>query len=521
MGVPRGWSTDALIPAAATLHPETNPTVTLPTRYPGVMRLAFPMLAVLLTVSSGISAQIDGELVVFHSFPLAGEELAVVVECPAPGAPLVIELEMADKAPPSVQEHLASGIYGEASSQGNILTVVYPADDSGLFELRIPLDDPDDAGRLVALSFWAPGFAMRGEVSLLVQPPSVMVPTASGLQRIDLRDGTVVPPALPGTVPVRGLSFSADGRLGYVLRQGGALEVRSAEAWDRRPSVVYSLDPHGDSLAHGTASGPAFVIVRPIEPGFGGLPSAGRVQFLDDRYDDLTLEPLGRPVAGRRWAVTDDGLTAFVAEDDLLVREIDLITGTARMPFTAGFNGDLTVADVALQGSRLLVLTRRAEGLPGALTVYDLSTGWVRPQPLTVDPLRIVVLDDEVALVVPARGGELTRVDQGVPGRIDRSPVPLADLLDAAPVQRGALVLARRADQSRLLLTWDDANGLRFQSVTASLQDSHRLVAAGLDVAVLLEATDGLPRRVQLPSGAVEVLSGVVAMPDEPFHLLP
>lgn len=499
------------------------------------MRPAPLLLALLLTVAGRASAQSDGALLVYHSFPLAGDELAMVVEGLGPGAPVVIELEMAAQAPPSVREYLAGGVFGVASSQGDILRVLGLADESGLLELRIVLDDPDDAGRLVALSFSAPGSAARAECTLLVQPPSVLLPTTVGLQRIDLRSGAVLRPALPGTVPVRGLALSADGRVGYVLRAGGALEVRSAEAWDRRPSVVYRLDADGDALAHGPASGPAFVIVRPVEAGLEGLPPAGRLQFLDDRYDDLSIEPLGQPVTGRRWAVSDDGLTAFVAEDDLLVREIDLISGSAAMPFTAGFNGDLVVADMVLQGSRLLVLTRRAGGLPGALTVYDLSTGWVRPHPLTVDPLRLVVIDDELALVVPAPAAApgladatgaadplaLTRIERGVPGLIDRPALPLLQLLDAAPVAGGALVLASDTNGSRLLLRWDEATGLRLQPLSATLADAERLVAAGQQLAIVLGAADGLARRVLLPSGTVEVLPGVSALPGETFHLLP
>lgn len=497
------------------------------------MRLAPLLLALLLTVSGQVAAQSSDELLVHHSFPLAGDELALVLEGGSPGAAILIELEMAAQAPPSVREYLASGVLGEASPRGDVLQVLGVADESGLLELRVSLDDPDDAGQLIALSFSVLGSAARAECTLLVQPPAVVLPTTVGWQRIDLRTGAVLQPALPGTTPVRGLALSADGRVGYVLREGGALEVRSAEAWDRRPTVIYRLDANGDALAHSTAAGPAFVIVRPDALGLEGLPPAGRLQFLDDRYNDLMIEPLGQPVSGRRWAVSNDGRTAFVAEDDLLVREIDLITGSAAMPFTAGFNGDQSVADMVLQGSRLLVLTRRAGGLPGALTVYDLSTGWVRPYPLTVDPLRLVLVDDELALVVPApvaaaeagavlaQNISLTRVEQGVPGALDQPALPLSQILDAAPVAGGALVLATDLTGARVLLAWDPATGLRRQSTTASLGDAERLAAAGLDLAVVLGASDGLTRTVLLPSGTVEILPGVQALPGETFHLLP
>jgi len=497
------------------------------------MRIAPLLLALLLTVSGRVAAQSSDELLVHHSFPLAGDELALVLEGGSPGVAILIELEMAAQAPPSVRESLASGVWGEASPRGDVLQVLGVADESGLLELRVLLDDPDDAGRLIALSFSVLGSAARAECTLLVQPPAVVLPTTVGWQRVDLRTGTVLQPALPGTTPVRGLALSADGTVGYVLREGGALEVRSAGAWDRRPNVIYRLDADGDALAHSTAAGPAFVIVRPDALGLEGLPPAGRLQFLDDRYNDLMIEPLGQPVSGRRWAVSHDGRTAFVAEDDLLVREIDLISGSAAMPFTAGFNGDQSVADMVLQGSRLLVLTRRAGGLPGALTVYDLSTGWVRPYPLAVDPLRLVLVDDELALVVPApvaaaeagavlaQNISLTRVELGVPGALDQPALPLFQILDAAPVAGGALVLATDLAGARVLLAWDPATGLRPQPTTASLADADRLVAAGLDLAVVIGASDGLTRRVLLPSGTVEVLPGVEALPGETFHLLP
>jgi len=501
------------------------------------MRLAPLLLALLLVVSGQVAAQSSDELLVHHSFPLAGGELALVLEGSSPGAAILIELEMAAQAPPSVREYLASGVLGEASPRGDVLQVLGVADESGLLELSVPLDDPDDAGQIIALSFSVLGSAARAECTLLVQPPAVVLPTTVGWQRIDLRTGTVLQPALPGTTPVRGLALSADGMVGYVLREGGALEVRSAQAWDRRPTVVYRLDANGDALAHSTAAGPAFVIVRPDALGLEGLPPAGRLQFLDDRYNDLMIEPLGQPVSGRRWAVSNDGRTAFVAEDDLLVREIDLITGSAAMPFTAGFNGDQSVADMVLQGSRLLVLTRRAGGLPGALTVYDLSTGWVRPYPLAVDPLRLVLVDDELALVVPApvagtaaatdgaavlaQNITLTRVELGVPGVLDQPALPMAQILDAAPVAGGALVLATDLTGARVLLSWDPATGLRLQPTSASLGNAERLAAAGLDLALVLGASDGLTRRVLLPNGTVEVLPGVEALSGEKFHLLP
>ncbi|MFT7462604.1 MAG: hypothetical protein ACI9EF_000945 [Pseudohongiellaceae bacterium] len=497
------------------------------------MRLAPLLFALLLTVSGRAAAQSDGGLVVHHSFPLAGDDLVLVIEGASPNAVIGIELEMASEAPPSVQEFLTSGVFGAVSAGGDILTVVGLADSSGMLELVMTLDDPADAGRMVALSFFQQGSGARAECTLLVQPPSVVLPTSLGLQRVDLRTGEVLSPALPGNDSVRGLALSADGRVGYVLREGGALEVRSAEAWDRRPSLVYSFDAGGEELAHGTASGPAFIIVRPADSGLAGLPSAGRLQFLDDRYDDLMIEPLGQQVSGRRWAVSDDGLTAFVAEDDLLVREINLLTGSSTMAFTAWYDGDLSVADMVLQGSRLLVLTRRPAGLPGSLSVYDMTTGRVRAYPLTVDPLRLLVVDGDLALVIPAPSVEgdegpvlaqhvsLTRVEKGVPGLVDRPAVPLAQLLDAAPVTGGVLVLASDLQGSRVLLLWDAVTGLTSQPLSASLLDSDRLVAAGLPLAVVLGASDGLVRRVSLPSGSVDVLPGVMILPNESFHLLP
>src|SRR6185503_17915049 len=122
-------------------------------------------------------------------------------------------------------------------------------------------------------------------------------------------------------------------------------------------------------LAGGPA-GAAFLLAR---PGGQPFPGAGNLLFPDEGA--LLLEPMAQTVGGRRVALAPDGLTAFVAEDDLVVREIDLLARVPRTLLPVGLAGDRAVADLLLDGRRLHVATRGAVGRPGSLTTLDLDTG--------------------------------------------------------------------------------------------------------------------------------------------------
>jgi len=352
-----------------------------------------------------------------------------------------------------------------------------------------------------------------GPIRLLVQPPMLVVSTEDGLARIDLRDGELLQPAIPGPGGLRGAAFSIDGVSGYVLREGGRLEMRSAERWGARPASVRQLDVLGEDLAHGPRTGPAFVVVRPA-----GEPFAphGRLVFLDEAATELDVDPLGQEVAGRRWAITADGLTAFVAEDNLLVREVDLLSEQSRRQFVAGVPGDRRIVDMVVHEDRLLIATRRRDGGPGALTTLDLTTGHATPIPLSIDPARLAVLGDGTVLVVPESGPVFQALESAI---LSRVVVPALEVVDAAPVSSGALLLVRSAD-GHGVVAWNQSEGLtalRLDDVPAA----RRLVAAGHGVALLLGAPDGSVRRVVLDPLGIETVAGARVEPEAPFAVLP
>ncbi len=182
---------------------------------------------------------------------------------------------------------------------------------------------------------------------------------------------------------------------------------------------------------------------------------------------------MAQAVGGRRVALSDDGLTAFVAEDDLVVRELDLLARQPRALLSVGLPGDSAVADLLLDGRQLLVATRGASGRNGTLTVFGLDDGLLTTLPLAADPARLVALGGGRVLVVPAAGGVLDLLDHGLPaGRV----MVAGAVLDAAPAAGGALLLSVGPDGRRL--SHLDAAALRVQRLPPLLPDVTRLAAA-------------------------------------------
>ncbi|RKY20948.1 MAG: hypothetical protein DRQ55_06060 [Planctomycetota bacterium] len=452
-----------------------------------------------------------------HSFPLAGDELVLVVEGFGAGAPVQIDLEQALAAPPSIQQGLESAFPVTLDAATGRLTAIARADAQGAVVLRFALDDPDDPGLLVALSFHDMLSEAALELGLFVQPPTLLVPTLDGLARVELLGGRRLLPDVPSTAPLLGAAYSADGLTLSTLSAGGLLEERSTAAYTAPPLRSLAMDPSGERLAR-SPGGPAFVIARA-----GGSPFAppGRLLSLRDGVGELTIDPLGREVAGRRWAVTGDGLTAFVAEDDLIVREIDLDGWRVRTPFTVGFNGDRVVADMALDQSRLSVLSRRWSGQPGSLTTLELGSGLVRPWALSVDPARLLVLDDQSSLVLPAEGAVFQLLEQGAPSSLVAAGAAGERLLDAAVVPDGVLLLIAGADGRRRLSAWSPQRGLSTLALSAPVPQATRLVSAGHDLAVLLGAPDGAVYRVIPSRGVLEPVERLASLPESTPHLLP
>jgi hypothetical protein len=484
-----------------------------------------PLLAAALLALTGLVGRAPAqELSVHHTFPLAGSELVVVVEGFGAGALVQVDLEQALAAPPSVQELLEAITLMElVPDAGGRFSAVVRADARGVVALSFLLDDPGDPARLAALRFSAFGVSDGSpplEMGLFVQPPTLLVPTADGLARVELLGGKPLLPNLPAERDLMGAAWSADGLSLHALHAGGLLLERSAVELSASPIHTLTLDQTSEQLAR-SQGGPAFVIARS-----DGSPFAppGRLLAVEDGgFGELLIDPLGQAVDGRRWAVTPDGLSAFVAEDDLIVREIDLLSWRVLNPFTVGFNGDRSVADVALDPDRLLVLTRRPGGQPGSLTTLELGSGLIRPWPLGVDPARVVVLDEMNSLVVPADGPAFQLLEQGVPSSLVAAGVPGERLLDATHVGHGvdggALLLVMGTDGTRRLVTWSPERGL--STLVANVPAGDRLASAGHDLAVLLGAPDGSVHRVVPSRGAIEPIEGLVAAPGGAPHLLP
>jgi len=485
--------------------------------------LAVATLALPAAAQDALAARLEVSgapaLEVHHSFPEAGGVLRLVVEGFWPGSPVEVLLEDPASAPPSVLEAL-DAFFPLPTDAPELLRRGAVADDAGLLVFAVTLDDPQDAGRSFGLVFRDGEGRRTDPLELMVQPPTLLLPAADHIVRIDLRDGTVLVPDIPGRGGLLAAAFSADGFLGHLLRRGGRLETWSTRNWGGRPFAVTRLAADVDDLAHAAGKGPAFAVGRP-----DGAPFAppGRLVFLDGR-EDLTLDPMSRTITGRRWALAEDGFTAFVAEDDLLVREVDVLAGSAHGMFTAGLPGDRAVSDLVLEADRLYVTTRREDGRPGSLTVLDLRTGWLSPFELAVDPLRLVALGDGRLLVVPAEGletaGVLVVVEEGVPAPADRLEGG-GRILDVAPVPGGAAVLVAQADGGHRLEHWDAGLGLQPWIAAPDVPEASRLLAAGDAALLLLGGGDGGVHRLDLQAGILERLPGVEASGQPLFAVIP
>ncbi len=475
-----------------------------------------------------------GRPVLQHSFPLAGRPLVIAVEGLIPHTGVALQLLDPANAPPSVVAALMLGAGNEQFLNGLLqgpdkFTTIWEADDFGRVVLSIPLEDADDANRAITL-LAAPvaGTAPSEPLHLQVLPPTLVLPTRDGLVRINLLDGTLQLPSIPSAGGLRGAALSTDGVLGYVLREGGLLEVRATHQWDAEPLSRRVLDPDTDILAGGPSTGAAFALARP-----SGLPytPGARLQFLDEASagrGPLFLEPMGQLVAGRRVVITPDGLTAFIAEDDLIVREIDLLSGVARGLLAVGLAGDGAISDLLIDGHQLLVTTRGPLGRRGSLTSFDLDAGRLSVRELEVDPLRLVPLNDRVAgraapnasrvLVVPASGRTFQVLADGVPA--GRQLSDDGRWLDAVAVEGGALLLRETASGARVLERFAPDSGLREITATG-LPPVARLVGGGAGAIVLLGDPSGAVYVLRTPRGQPELLPGVTALPGETFAVLP
>jgi len=463
---------------------------------------------------------LPGALAVHHSFPEAGSTLRIVVEGFLPGAPVEVLLPQAALAPPSLVEALVSAfLVSDLPSEPGDLHGALEADEQGRVLLTVPLTHRDDALRAFDLAFRDGAGNRAPPLHLVVQPPTLLLPADDSVLRFDLRDGRLLQPAIPGPGLVSA-AFSTDGLLGLLLRPGGLLETWSTRDWGGRPFAVTHLDPASDDLAHGGRVGPAFVVVRPEG---GPFTPRGRLVFLQGSPRELLVEPLGDDVGGRRWAVEPDGFTAFLAEDDLLVRQVDLLSGAPLGVFGAGLPGDERVADLLLDGRRLLVLTRRPSGQPGSLSVFDLGTGWLSLFPIGIDPLRLVPVGEQRVLVVPApesgeTAGSLVVVQDGVPGAPERL-ARAGRVLDAAAAPTGARVLVQSDDGTLRLDRWDAGRG--FDAFLAQVPPARRLVSGGHAYGLLFGGPDGLVHRVELEDGSLETVTGARTRSDAAFAVLP
>jgi len=444
---------------------------------------------------------------IHHSFPLAGETLALVIDGLDPDESVVLRLDQPETAPPS----LLSGLGAP--------TTLLKADEHGRIALAVPLDDPADADRAVSLAVLrnsVAGEELAATLSLRVQPPTLVLVADQGLVRVDLRQGALLDPAIPGPGGLRGMALASTGTSGFLLRDGGLLEQRSAGAWDGLPLSIAALDAFSDTLAGSLLGGAAFVLSRPSGEPY--TPSA-LLQFVDGAAEPLLLEPMGERLAGRRAVVSDDGLTAFVAEDDLLVREIDLVSRQPRGLLAAGLAGDRQITDLLLDGRRLLVATRGVAGRAGALTTVDLDTGRTTVAPLAVDPLRLVAIAAGVALVVPASGSAAQVLEAGVPSRLLDQPG--TTLLDVA-AHDGAAILLRAGPAGTTLERAQPQSGRVAPLVLAApVPAIGRLAGRGEGVLVGLGDPDGAVWVLDPAQPALVPVPGVSARPGAPFVVLP
>lgn len=490
---------------------------------------ALPLAGLLLSVlAAGAAGQASSDsLWVQHSFPLAGETLVVVVGGLDPGEELMLVLEYAAEAPLSVFNYLNNENAPQRVTQilgtaGGAHSTVWQADHQGRLILSIPLTDPLDVDRPISMVVKrlpnSSGARLSATLSLHVQAPTLVLPATDGLARIDLLHGVELLPPIPDEGGLLGLGLSADGVLGYVLRAAGLLEVRATRAWDAAPLDVSLYEPDTDILAWSMGGGAAFLLSRPSGTTF--TPAASML-FLDERAP-LLLEPMGAPVAGRRVAVTPDGLTAYLAEDDLIVREVDLIRGTPTGLLAAGLPGDREITDMLLDGRRLLIATRGPLDRNGAITGWSLDTGRSQTTSLAIDPARLVRLSEGRVLVLPADGAIAQLVEAGVPGALIAAPA--GRWLDATPIDGGVLLLAGLADGTRRLERYDSLSGALIPlqiTPAAELPAVDRLVSHGGEVVVMLGDPSGQVHVLRPRIGRLSVLPGLVALPGVEFVVLP
>lgn len=470
---------------------------------------------------SGISGgRVAAPLALHHGFPLAGEELRIVVEGFEPGATLLLRLSSVPEGPaPSFLEALSDPARFRPLPDGAVATL---ADDLGVFELAFRLEPGRDEGHRIEFVVSDGPAGSTGSalpVSLLVQPPTALLAVRDGVARVDLLSGEQLGPVLSGSTALYGAGLEPDGLRAWLLRERGRLESLSLLRWGEAPLTVRQLPAASESLAHSARAGAAFVLSSLGEGLFG------RLHFVADEWAPLALEALESEPGHRRWAIAPDGERAFVAEDELLVREVDLRRGSLGGPFTAGVPGDTSITDMLVDGDKLLILTRRSGGRPGSLTRFDLSTGWIATDTLAVDPLRLVALGEERVLVIPADGRALTVIESGVPGAPRVLPGATEfELVDAASVSDGALLLLRDANGDvELQRFWSASYAVDVLAAPGAWPGVEHVLGAGADTALLLGADDaaGAVFRYDLALGVLEVLPGLRRDAAAPFVLLP
>jgi hypothetical protein len=474
------------------------------------------LLAAALFPAAAAAAQ-DSHITLLHGFPLAGGKLSIVVDGLQPGTDTLLRLYQPTSAPLSVFEELRSStspqFRGIASSVDGEFTSLWRADERGRIVLEIALDNPGDVDHEIQLQAIAVDGHASDVLDLHVEAPMLVLPTADGYARLSLLDGAVLAPAIPAEGGLHGVSFSRDGERGYVLRDGGVLQVLATRDWAGAPLDSRTFEAAPDLLAGGQ-SGAAFLLSRPEGTPF---PDAARALFLDE--GSLRMEAMAQAVGGRRVALSEDGLSAFVAEDDLVVRELDLLARQPRALLPVGLAGDSAVADMLLDGRQLLVATRGAAGRNGSLTVFGLDDGRLTTVPLASDPARLVALGSSRVLVVPASGGVLEFFDHGLPAG---SKVLAGSVLDAAPLSGGALVLSARDGQRRLSQL--DSATLHMDLLLATVPAVNRLVGApaGLSGVVVLLGDPSGAVHVWVPQlAALQTVADLHALPDAGFSLLP
>lgn len=459
----------------------------------------------------------DAPVRIQHGFPLAGGTLVMVVDGLAPGQDVALRLLDAVDAPISLIEELTGSTSPQFQVRIDDLSSVWRADVRGRILLEAPLLDVGDVDKLVQLEVVEAGGRQLAVIELRVQPPTLVLPADIGLARLSLLDGRLLSPSIPAEGGLRGMALSSDGLQGVVLRDGGLLQTLAARDWAGAPLTTRAFDPATDVLAGGP-TGAAFLLVR---PGGQPFPDAGNLLFPDQGA--LRLEPMAQAVAGRRVALAPDGLTAFVAEDDLVVREIDLLAREPRALLPVGLAGDRAVADLLLDGRRLLVATRGAAGHRGSLTTLDLDTGILSTLPLQVDPARLVALGEGRVLVVPAADGWVELLRDGVP--IKRL-LAAGDVLDAAATSGGgALLLTAAPDGQHALTRLQPVGGTLVLTTPQPLAvPVSRLVSAPAGMAgvvVLLGDPSGAVHVWRADRSALETVPGLHAQPDAAFSLLP